>query len=68
MNCRECWKHADKDAGKGAVSDEMIDAITKIINPGEIKKHQAGKYPNDEAKNPVLKRRCNVKLAFRYFT
>ena len=65
---KECWKQADKDAGKGAVSDEVIDAITKIINAGEIRKHLEGKYPNDEGKNPVLKRRSNVKLAFRYFT
>ena len=64
----ECWKQADKDSGKGAVSDEVIDAITKIINAGEIRKHLAGQYPNDEGKNPVLKRRSNVKLAFRYFT
>jgi predicted chitinase len=63
-----CWKQADKDAGKAAVSDEVIDAITKIVNSGEYKQHQAGQYPNDEAKNPVLKRRSNVKLAFRYFT
>ena len=66
--CNECWKQADKDSGKGAVSDEVIDAITKIINPGEIRKHQSGQYPNEEKKNPVLKRRSNVKLAFRYFT
>ncbi len=65
---KQCWKQADKDSGKGAVSDEVIDAITKIINAGEIRKHQAGQYPNDEGKNPVLKRRSNVKLAFRYFT
>lgn len=64
----ECWKQADKDSSKGAVSDEVIDAITRIVNAGEIRKHMVGQYPNDERKNPVLKRRSNVKLAFRYFT
>jgi predicted chitinase len=61
----ECWKHADMDKGSGSVSNEAIDAITRIINSGEYRKHEKGAYPEDD--NPVLKRRKNVMLAFRYF-
>lgn len=61
----ECWKHADKDQGTGNVSNEAIDAVTRIVNSGEYNKHKAGKYKVDA--DPVIKRRENVKIAFRYF-
>jgi predicted chitinase len=61
----QCWKHADKDQGTGNVSDEAIDAITRIVNSGEYNKHKAGKYK--DKRDPVLVRRENVRLAFKYF-
>lgn len=53
-----CWKKAD-----GGMNDAAIDAVTKIINGGEITKHKAGQY-TDPNKNPVLLRRKNVYLAY----
>jgi predicted chitinase len=58
---RNCWKSAD-----GGVSDADIDAVTKIVNFGEITNHKNGKYkPNED---PVLLRRKYVKLAYAAFT
>lgn len=57
----ECWKAADK-----GMTDAAIDAMTKIVNSGEISKHKAGKYKPHE--NPVLNRRKYVYLAYAAFT
>lgn len=57
----ECWKAADK-----GMNDAAIDAVTKIVNSGEINKHKAGKYK--PAENPVLNRRKYVYLAYAAFT
>lgn len=56
-----CWKKAD-----GGINDEAIDAVTQIINAGEVRKHVAGKYKAEE--NPVLKRREYVRLAYAALT
>lgn len=56
-----CWKKAD-----GGINDAAIDAVTQIINAGEVRKHMAGKYKTDE--NPVLKRRKYVHLAYAALT
>ena len=57
----ECWKAADKGMNNAA-----IDAVTKIVNSGEISIHKAGKYKPHE--NPVLNRRKYVYLAYAAFT
>ena len=57
----ECWKAAD-----GGINDAAIDAVTKIVNSGEIKNHVAGKYKPDS--NPVINRRAFVNLAYAAFT
>lgn len=57
----DCWKAADK-----GMNDAAIDAVTKIVNSGEINKHKAGKYKPQE--NPVLHRRTYVYLAYAAFT
>lgn len=57
----ECWKAADK-----GMNDASVDAVTKIVNSGEIKKHRAGKYK--PGNNPVLNRRKYVYLAYSAFT
>lgn len=57
-----CWKEAD-----AGINDAAIDAVTAIINAGEIRKHKAGKY-TEPTKNPVLLRRQYVKLAYAAFT
>lgn len=55
-----CWKAADS-----GINDANIDAVTKIVNPGEIKNHIKEAYdPNND---PVLKRRTNTKLAYSAF-
>lgn len=56
----ECWKAADK-----GMNDAAIDAVTKIVNSGEINKHKAGKYKSGN--NPVLNRRKYVYLAYAAF-
>jgi predicted chitinase len=57
----DCWLVADR-----GVSDEAIDAVTKIVNSGEIKNHKKGAYkPQDD---PVLLRRKYVKLSYAAFT
>lgn len=56
-----CWERAD-----GGINDAAIDAVTKIINAGEIRKHAAGQYPADQ--NPVLRRRKYVHLAYGALT
>lgn len=58
----KCWAQADK-----GINDAAIDAVTKIINSGEVNKHNTGKY-TDPQKNPVLLRRQYVKLAYAAFT
>jgi len=57
-----CFIEADK-----GITDAAIDAVTKIINSGEIKKHLSGAY-NQPGENPVLLRRQYVKLAYAAFT
>lgn len=56
-----CWKYAD-----GGMGDASIDAVTKIVNAGEIANHRKGKYRPHE--DPVLLRRINVRLAYAAFT
>lgn len=56
-----CWKYAD-----GGINDASIDAVTKIVNSGEIANHMKGKYKPHE--DSVLLRRINVKLAYAAFT
>lgn len=58
----ECWKKAD-----GGMNDAAIDAVTQLINAGEVKKHNAGQY-NAPKNNPVLLRRQYVYLAYAAFT
>lgn len=58
----ECWKKADDGMNDGA-----IDAVTRIINGGEVNKHNAGQY-QDPKNNPVLLRRQYVYLAYAAFT
>lgn len=57
----KCWEKSD-----GGVSDVDIDAVTKIVNGGEIKAHQNGSYPT--GKDPVILRREYTKLAYKAFT
>ena len=57
----ECWKAADK-----GMNDAAVDAVTKIVNSGEIKIHLAGKYKPDN--NPVINRRKFAHLAYAAFT
>ena len=57
----ECWKAADK-----GINDAAIDAVTKIVNSGEINKHQAGDYKPQA--NPVFNRRKYVYLSYAAFT
>lgn len=57
----DCWQAADR-----GVNDEAIDAVTKIVNPGEITNHKNGAYKPHE--DPVLQRRKFVKLAYAAFT
>lgn len=57
-----CFIEADK-----GITDAAIDAVTKIINSGEIKKHLSGAYKKP-GENPVLLRRQYVKLAYAAFT
>jgi predicted chitinase len=57
-----CWQ--DADAG---ITDAATDAVTKKINSGEVKKHNAHEY-SDPKNDPVLLRRQYVKLAYAAFT
>ncbi|HLO62617.1 MAG TPA: hypothetical protein VK165_06590 [Azonexus sp.] len=56
-----CWQAAD-----GGISDSAIDAVTKIVNAGELANHNAGKYTDNN--NPVICRRSYTKLAYAAFT
>lgn len=56
----KCWMKAD-----GGVSDADIDAVTKIVNSGEVKAHEKGDYP--AGKDPVVLRREYTKLAYKAF-
>lgn len=58
----KCWQPADK-----GITDAAIDAVTRIVNAGEIVNHQKGGYPI-AASNPVLLRRSYVNLAYAAFT
>lgn len=58
---KKCWMEADN-----GVNDAAIDAITKVVNSGEIKKHLKGKYPANN--DPVVNRRKFVYLAYSAFT
>jgi len=56
-----CWKAADD-----GINDVAIDAVTKIVNSGEVANHRKGKYK--PYKDPVMLRRTFVKLAYAAFT
>lgn len=56
-----CWRAAD-----GGINDSAIDAVTRIVNSGEITNHKRGKYKPHE--DPVLLRRVYVRLAYASFT
>lgn len=59
---KKCWKAADN-----GITDAAIDAVTQLVNAGEIAKHKKGGYKTD-AENPVLLRRSYVSLAYSAFT
>lgn len=59
---KKCYVEADK-----GISDAAIDAVTKIVNSGEITLNQQGAYKDPKA-NPVLLRRQYVKLAYAALT
>jgi len=59
---KKCYVEADK-----GITDAAIDAVTKIVNSGEIAMYQHGAY-NDPKANPVLLRRQYVKLAYAALT
>lgn len=56
-----CWRAAD-----GGINEVSIDAVTSIVNSGEVKNHKSGKYKPHE--DPVLLRRAYVRLAYAAFT
>lgn len=58
----KCFNKADQ-----GISDVAIDAVTQIINAGEIDKHKKGGY-DKPAENPVLLRRKYVQLAYAALT
>ena len=58
----KCWEAADK-----GMNDAAVDAVTKIVNSGEIRLHLAGKYKKPE-QNPVFNRRKFAHLAYAAFT
>jgi predicted chitinase len=58
----KCWVAAD-----GGMNDAAVDAVTKIVNFGEIRLHLAGKYTKPD-QNPVLNRRKFTHLAYAAFT
>lgn len=58
---KECYKTADE-----GMSDAAIDAVSKIVNSGELKKHLAGDYL--KTNDPILNRRAFTKLAYAAFT
>lgn len=58
----ECYTQADN-----GITDATIDAVTKIVNSGEITMNQQGAYKDPKA-NPVLLRRQYVKLAYAALT
>ena len=58
----ECWKEADK-----GINDAAIDAVTNIVNSGEIRLHLSGEYKAPKT-NPVLLRRKYAYLAYAALT
>jgi len=58
----EVWRRAD-----GGVDDGSIDAVTKIINAGELKAFKTG-GSRDDPSNPVIRRRRFVKAAYAAFS
>ncbi|MBD5802129.1 hypothetical protein AZOA_15550 [Azoarcus sp. Aa7] len=58
----KCWQAADN-----GITDAAIDAVTRIVNAGEIVIHQKGGYPI-AASNPVVQRRSYVNLAYAAFS
>ncbi len=56
----KCYTAAD-----GGIEDAHIDAVTKIVNAGELVNHQKGAYK--EHANPVENRRKYTKLAYYAF-
>jgi predicted chitinase len=59
---KNCYEKADQ-----GISDTDIDAVTRVVNAGELRSFNSDHY-RDNSKNPVLKRRSNVKLAYAAFT
>ena len=57
----KCYELADK-----GLDNTCIDAVTKVVNSGEIRKYERGGY-NNASNNPVLKRREYTKLAYHAF-
>ena len=57
----KCWVAADK-----GMNDAAVDAVTKIVNSGEIAIHLKGDYSANN--NPVLNRRKFAHLAYAAFT
>jgi predicted chitinase len=55
-----CYAAAD-----GGIEDTHIDAVTKIVNAGELVNHQKGAYK--DRLNPVECRRKYTKLAYDAF-
>jgi predicted chitinase len=56
---QHCWQAAD-----GGINDAAIDAVTHIVNPGELAAYN--KHPT--ADSPVLNRRKYTKLAYAAFS
>jgi predicted chitinase len=56
---KHCWQAAD-----GGINDNAIDAVTHIVNPGELAAYN--KHPT--ADSPVLNRRKYTKLAYAAFS
>lgn len=58
---KNCWVAAD-----AGITESAIDAVTKIVNAGEITNNLNGKYK--ENANPVKNRRINTILAYAAFS
>lgn len=56
-----CWNAADN-----GITDAAIDEVTRIVNSGEIKNHNQGKY--ESSSDPVMLRRKYTRLAYAAFT
>jgi predicted chitinase len=56
---KHCWQAAD-----GGINDNAIDAVTHIVNPGELAAYN--KHPTTDS--PVLNRRKYTRLAYAAFS